>query len=185
LRLRLPTPGLVGSPHVHSSCLVPVILAGFLIKCLHVHWQSLPQCHFAWPFSRRVGCCSRGLLLPVSPLPLCQFFLSAAAAHLRCDTRHGYPSPFAGPYLPVGCRPLHSPCHALSPKRAQKKPWQGKQNTMLSSKAIKKISLVFLGPFWGQGVMYFFVGTSPQYFPCLAPPCSLLWLWCISLRRRS
>jgi hypothetical protein len=28
LRLRLPTPGLVGSPHVHSSCLVPVSFAG-------------------------------------------------------------------------------------------------------------------------------------------------------------
>jgi hypothetical protein len=28
LRLRLPTPGLVGSPHVHSSCLAPVSSAG-------------------------------------------------------------------------------------------------------------------------------------------------------------
>jgi hypothetical protein len=29
------TPGLVGSPHVHSPCLVPVSFAGLLIKCLH------------------------------------------------------------------------------------------------------------------------------------------------------
>jgi hypothetical protein len=87
LRLRLPTPGLVvGGGLVHSSCLVPVSFAGFLSKCLRVHWQSLPQCRFAWPFSRRVGYAysSRGLLFPVSPLPPCQFFLSAA--HLRCDT---------------------------------------------------------------------------------------------------
>jgi hypothetical protein len=84
LRLRLPTPGLVGSPLVHSSCLVPVSLASFLIKCLRVHWQSLPQCCFVWPLSRRVGYSSRGLLLPVFPLPLCQFLMSAA--HLRCDT---------------------------------------------------------------------------------------------------
>jgi hypothetical protein len=37
------------APPVHSSCLclAPVSLAGFLIKCLHVHWQSLPQCRFA------------------------------------------------------------------------------------------------------------------------------------------
>ena len=35
MRLRLPTPGLVGSPHVHSSCLGPVSFAGLLIKCLH------------------------------------------------------------------------------------------------------------------------------------------------------
>jgi hypothetical protein len=36
--LRLSTPGLVAdgrSPHVHSSCLVPVSFAGLLIKCLH------------------------------------------------------------------------------------------------------------------------------------------------------
>jgi hypothetical protein len=32
LRLRLPTPGLVGSPHVHSSCLGPVSFAGLLIN---------------------------------------------------------------------------------------------------------------------------------------------------------
>jgi hypothetical protein len=29
------TPGLVGSPHVHSSCLIPVSSTGLLIKCLH------------------------------------------------------------------------------------------------------------------------------------------------------
>jgi hypothetical protein len=28
LRVRLPTPGLVGSPHLHSSCLAPVSFAG-------------------------------------------------------------------------------------------------------------------------------------------------------------
>jgi hypothetical protein len=50
---------LVGSPHVHSSLLVPVSFAGFLIKCIRVYWQSLPQCRFAWPFSRRVGFSSR------------------------------------------------------------------------------------------------------------------------------
>jgi hypothetical protein len=55
---------LVGSPHVHSSLLVPVSFAGFLIKCLRVYWQSLPQCRFAWPFSRRVDFSS-----PVSPPP--------------------------------------------------------------------------------------------------------------------
>jgi len=50
---------LVGSPHVHSSLLVPVSLSGFLIKCLRVHWQSLPQCRFAWLFLAPCG-----LLLP-------------------------------------------------------------------------------------------------------------------------
>jgi hypothetical protein len=30
LRLRLPTPGLVGTSHIHSSCLAPVSFAGFL-----------------------------------------------------------------------------------------------------------------------------------------------------------
>jgi hypothetical protein len=57
LRLRLPTP--VGSPHVHSSLLVPVSFAGFLIKCIRVYWPSPPQCRFAGPFSRRVGFSSR------------------------------------------------------------------------------------------------------------------------------
>ena len=50
---------LVGSPHVHSSLLVPVSLSGFLIKCLRVHWHSLPHCRFAWLFLAPCG-----LLLP-------------------------------------------------------------------------------------------------------------------------
>ena len=50
---------LVGSPHVHSSFLVPASLSVFLIKCLRVHRQSLPQCRFAWPFLAPCG-----LLLP-------------------------------------------------------------------------------------------------------------------------
>jgi hypothetical protein len=70
---------LVGSPHVHSSLLVPVSSAGFLIKCLRVYWQSLPQCRFAWPFSRRVGFSSRCF-------PLCRPLRFLSAAHLRCDT---------------------------------------------------------------------------------------------------
>jgi hypothetical protein len=64
LRLRPPTHPRYGPPppHVHSSCLAPVSFAGFLIKCLHVHWHPLgfrpkvmPPCRFAWPFSRRLG----------------------------------------------------------------------------------------------------------------------------------
>jgi hypothetical protein len=39
LRLGLTTPGLVGSPHVHISFLVPVSFAGFLIKCIP-RWAS-------------------------------------------------------------------------------------------------------------------------------------------------
>jgi hypothetical protein len=109
LRLRLPTPGLVGSPEVHSSCLAPVSFAGFLIKCLRVHWHALgfrpglPPCRFAWPFSRRLGSFrprARGVLSPVSSPSLCQICMSAA--ELRCDTavfRHlGHIRPWgAGP----------------------------------------------------------------------------------------
>jgi hypothetical protein len=32
-------------------------------------------------------------------------------------------------------------------------PCQGEQNTMLSSKAIKKYQMFFFGPFWAQGVI--------------------------------
>jgi hypothetical protein len=39
LRLRLPTPGLVGSPHVHSSCLAPVSSAGM---STHLRLQARP-----------------------------------------------------------------------------------------------------------------------------------------------
>jgi hypothetical protein len=38
-RLRLPTPGLVGSPHVHSSCLAPVSFAGM---STHLRLQPPP-----------------------------------------------------------------------------------------------------------------------------------------------
>ena len=55
MRLRLPTPGLVGSPHVHSSCLGPVGFAGLLIKCLHFIGLS-------WAFAQlRPHVASRGL----------------------------------------------------------------------------------------------------------------------------
>jgi hypothetical protein len=87
----LPTPGLVGSPHVHSSCLGPVSFAGFLLKYLRVHWHSLPPRRFAWPFSRRVGYSSRGVSLCRS----FRFYVCRAFA-----VRRGYYSPF-GPYLPV------------------------------------------------------------------------------------
>jgi hypothetical protein len=62
----------VGSRHVHSSRLIPVGFAGFLIKYLHVHWHDLgfrpgpPPCRFAWPFSRRLG-----PFPPVVCYPLC------------------------------------------------------------------------------------------------------------------
>jgi hypothetical protein len=75
---------LVSSAHVHRSLLVPVSFASFLIKCLRVYWQSLPQCRFAWPFSRRVGFSSRCF----SRLSLIPFFVCRAFA-----VRHGYPSP--------------------------------------------------------------------------------------------
>jgi hypothetical protein len=58
--------------------------AGFLIKCLRVYWHSLPQCRFAWPFSRRVGFSSRCFFLCRS----FRFFVCRAFA-----VRHGYPSP--------------------------------------------------------------------------------------------
>jgi hypothetical protein len=120
---RLPTPGLVGSPHVHSSCLVPVRrLAGFLIKCLHVHWKSLPQCRFAWPLPRRVDFPSRRLLFPVFSLSLCQFLcIIMSVAQLRFDTaisrRLGHIRPGAPPLtsafpmcLFVGSAPQYFPC---------------------------------------------------------------------------
>jgi hypothetical protein len=81
---------LVGSPHVHSSLLVPVSFAGFLIKCPRVYWPSLPQCRFAWPFSRRVGSSSRcfplcrdrtGVLCAVSRLVVVR---PVGAAPVRC-----------------------------------------------------------------------------------------------------
>jgi hypothetical protein len=72
---------LVGSPHVHSSFLVPVSFAGFLIKCLRVYWQSLPHAALRGRFRAvwRVGFSSRCF-------PLCRSFRFSSAAHLRCDT---------------------------------------------------------------------------------------------------
>jgi hypothetical protein len=49
-----------------------------------VYWQSLPQCRFAWPFSRRVGFSSRCFPLSRS----FRFFVCRAFA-----VRRGYPSP--------------------------------------------------------------------------------------------
>jgi hypothetical protein len=49
-----------------------------------VHWQSLPQCRFAWPFSRRVGFSSRWFSLCRS----FRFFVCRTFA-----VRHGCPSP--------------------------------------------------------------------------------------------
>jgi hypothetical protein len=84
--------------------------SAFRLCLCSTHWQSLPQCRFAWPFSRRVGYSSRGLLFPVFPLPLCHFFNVCRAFAVR----HGCPSPF-GPYLPVGCQSLHCPCGLFVP----------------------------------------------------------------------
>jgi hypothetical protein len=135
LRLRLPTPGLVGSPHVHSSCLAPVGFAGFLIKCLHVHWplvhpglspkkgkkeeEGLPPCRFAWPIPRRLGYFrSRGAFPCVLSVTLSIF---VSAAQLRCDIWHylavwaisssrGVLPPVLSPlcYFPVSCLPPSS-----------------------------------------------------------------------------
>jgi hypothetical protein len=63
LRLRLPTPGLVGSPHVHSSCLGPVGFAGLLIKCHHFTVMS-------WAFAQfRPNVALRGRMCAVLGYP--------------------------------------------------------------------------------------------------------------------
>ena len=52
MRLRLPTPGLVGSPHVHSSCLGPVSFAGMSSYLrLQAPWafaQVFAHCRFVY-----------------------------------------------------------------------------------------------------------------------------------------
>ena len=71
MRLRLPTPGLVGSPHVHSSCLGPVSFAGLLIECLHfavMSWafaQFRPNVALRGHLCAVLGMVSRGVLGPV------------------------------------------------------------------------------------------------------------------------
>ena len=64
-------------------------------------------------------------------------------------------------------RGVHTWCTYMSrpvPKKGPKKPTRF--FLLLSSKAIKKFSLVFLGPFWGQGVKcqnaVFWHSESPQ-----------------------
>jgi hypothetical protein len=51
-----------------------------------------------------------------------------------------------------------TPC----PQKGQKKLLIIKQNTVLSSKAIKKYHKVFFWPFWGQGVICSCGITGPQ-----------------------
>jgi hypothetical protein len=89
---------LVGSPHVHSSRLVPVSFAGFLIKCLHfisTTWffaQVRPHVALRGRLRAVWALSTRGVLSPVSVswfffLPLvphvCPCFMSTA--QLRCD----------------------------------------------------------------------------------------------------
>jgi hypothetical protein len=182
LRLRLPTPGLVGSPLVHSSCLVPVSFVGFLIKCLRVHWQSLPQCRFAWPFSRRVGFSSRGsrVAIPCVPSATLSFFYVCRAFAVR----RGYPSLF-GPYLPVGCRSLHSPCGFFVPPPPP--------NISLASLApVFSLLPPSFGLFFVLTVVFVRLPSSPPVSLAVAavplgifsdlrvsPPCMLPISWCL------
>ena len=52
MRLRLPTPGLVGSPHVHSSCLGPVSFAGMStylrLQAPRAFAQVFAHCRFVY-----------------------------------------------------------------------------------------------------------------------------------------
>jgi hypothetical protein len=68
--------------------------------------------------------------------------------------------------VPISAFPMSRP----APKKGGKKPreMQGEQNTVLSSKAIKKISGFCFHPFGGQGVMWFVRGHPPT--PTPTPP---------------
>jgi hypothetical protein len=96
----------VGSTHVHSSRLVPVSFAGFLIKCvdfISMTWafaQVRPHVALHGHLRAVRALSSRGVLAPVFCPSFCPRFMSTA--QLRCDTAmfaiwdisaHGVPFP--------------------------------------------------------------------------------------------
>jgi hypothetical protein len=108
-RLGYPHQVLVGSPHVHSSRLVPVSSAGFLIKCLHFIGMTCRAFAQVRPMSLCVAVCAPfGLFLPVGVLAPCVFSLVLSVfmstAQQRCDMAI---SSRLGSFPPVGVLP---PC---------------------------------------------------------------------------
>ena len=103
MRLGLPTPGLVGSPHVHSSCLASVVFAFFLTNAS----TRMPP----WAFTQ---------------LALCDFRLLCGSSSTGIGVpifAWGYsrspPAASVLAFVPLDCRPSSSPmCSTvLSPCR--------------------------------------------------------------------